>query len=324
MNLNNQKIEKYITIEKRDKIIFTSNLRYYKNNNEEYIFCNSSDIANIYHINNDYSLIFSIKEKINKNNEYEIKNGFLFAHKNKLMLLLSFIYKVSIYNINNKQLIITIFKDKRLLFKDAEDYIFVDKNKKVYIIYTRNENITSLVFPKCKPYKTYKNFLPAKGNFSYPRVFEFENNITYLMSIFHNDILYIFDFYNGELIKEIYINVDNTIPQEYFFWNSEALIIPDSGDGIGSIIVNIFGEFIDTFLCNCSNMKKIYLSDTGESLIYRTIYGDIEIVSRRKLNCLKEKKNETNENKKYLYEKFENKNECEYDDNFFDIYNEDN
>ena len=52
------------------------------------------------------------------------------------------------------------------------------------------------------------------------------------MSIFHNDILYIFDFYNGELIKEIYINVDNTIPQEYFFWNSEALIIPDSGDGI--------------------------------------------------------------------------------------------
>ena len=71
-------------------------------------------------------------------------------------------------------------------------------------------------------------------------------------------------------------------------------------------------------------MKKIYLSDAGESLIYRTIYGDIEIISRRQLNCLKEKKNETNENKKYLYEKFENKNECEYDDNFFDIYNEDN
>ncbi len=67
------------------------------------------------------------------------------------MLLLSFLSKVSIYNVKNKQMITSIFKDKSA--STEEDYIFVDKNKNVYIIYTGNENITSLIYPKCKPYK---------------------------------------------------------------------------------------------------------------------------------------------------------------------------
>ena len=220
-------------------------------------------------------------------------------------------------------MITSIFIDKSA--STEEDYIFVDKNKNVYIIYTGNENITSLIYPKCKPYKKYKNFFPMKGIFTYPRVFEFENNIIYLMSIFHNDILYIFDFHNGELIKEIYINVDHTIAHDYFFWNSETLLIPDSCDGTGSIMVNIFSEFKDSFLYNCLIMKKIYLSNEGESLIYKDHYGYIYMITKRQPNCLKEKyNNKTNEEKKYIYEKFENKYENEYEDNFFNIFDVDN
>ena len=144
-----------------------------------------------------------------KKNKYiwaELVDGLLFSYKNKLMLFISFISKISIYDINNKQLIFSLHKKDSIYGKGdktAGDYIFIDKNKICYIIISLNTKMISLKYPKCKIYKEYINFFPNKVSFLCPRVFEFENNVTYLISITSSDILYIFDFHSGECFKEI-------------------------------------------------------------------------------------------------------------------------
>ena len=134
------------------------------------------------------------------------------------MVLISCTSKVLIYDVNNNQLITSI--SRGVDNKGTSDSIFCDKNNSVYIIINMNNNLSSLIYPQCKVYKNYCNYYSEAEFFRYPRVFKFENNITYLLTIFHK-MLYIFDFHTGNIIKELYMHC---YPYEFLFWNSETLL----------------------------------------------------------------------------------------------------
>ena len=323
MNLINHKIEKCITIqvEKIDEYIFyIAQLKYYKYNGSEYILSllknGNNQTINIYDINNDFGIKFSIS---NKKEDNEIKNCFLFYYKNNTMLFLCLLKNVSIYDIHSKELITSIYKNKILSFDYytfAEDYIYVNKNKSCYIIINSNEKMISLKYPKCVTYKEYPNYFQDFWVYTYP-IFEFEDNKTYLFTIFNHDFLYIFDFHTAELIKEI--DLITTPPEpvdahEYIFWNSDILLIPDSHDGVGSVMVHLSSENVETVLGNCYQMKKIFLTDSQESIIIKGFATNLYIQSLKKYFLSEEEK------KKYE-EKKEKEIQDYYDDNFLNNIN---
>ena len=306
MNLINHKIENCITmhVEKKDEYIFYVNqLKYYKYNDNEYILSllnRYNQKLNIYDINNNFEIKFSIS---NNKEDNGIKNGFLFYYKNNVMLFLCFLKNVSIYNIHSKELITSIYKNKILSFDYstfAEDFIYVDKNKSCYIIINSNEKMTSLKYPKCSIYKEYPNYFQEFGVYKYPRIFEFEDNKTYLFTIFNHDFLYVFDFHTSELIKEI--DLITTLPEpvdacEYIFWNSDILLIPDDHDGVGSVMVNLSSENVETVLVNCYQMKKVFLPDSQESIIIKGFSTSLCIESLKK-HYLSEEEKKNDEEKK--------------------------
>lgn len=83
------------------------------------------------------------------------------------------------------------------------DNIFIDKNNILYINICYRNKIISLKNLNYKKYKEYINKYPDEGILKLPKVYEFENNITYLLTIFYNHILNIYDFYSGDIIKQI-------------------------------------------------------------------------------------------------------------------------
>ena len=324
MNLINHKIEKCITmqVENIDEYIFyIDQLKYYKYHGNEYILSllknGKNQTINIYDINNNYKIKFSIN---NNKEDNEIKNGFLFYYNNNTMLFLCFLKNVSIYDIHSKELITSIYKNKILSFDYytfAEDFIYVDKNKSCYIILNSNEKMISLKYPKCVIYKEYPNYFQDFWVYTYPRIFEFEGNKTYLFAIFNHDFLYIFDFHTSELIKEIDIITNPSEPVdacEYIFWNSDILLIPDSHDGIGSVMVNLSSENVETVLGNCYQMKKVFLPDSQESIIIKRFATNLYVQSFKKYFLSEEEK-----------KKYEEKKEKEihdyYDDNFLNNIN---
>ena len=281
MNLSNQKIEKYIEIPNEDieqEKYLDGLVKYYKNNkNEEYILCILFDENLIYIFNlNNSELIFSLEEddifyNIEGPNDYKgiFKSGILFSYNNKLTLLISCYDRILIYDVDNEQLVSSIL---RILAPYSEDYYFIDKNNCGYIISNTKEKISSLIFPQCKLYKNYINYIPQLGSYKYPRVFEFENNITYLITIFDNNILYIFDFHSGDLIKEIKL-MDLHEAHQFLFWNSECLIVPCSNDWRTASKVNIFTEEYEEIFYSTRNMEKVYLPKHGEALIFDGLFG---------------------------------------------------
>lgn len=49
----------------------------------------------------------------------------------------------------------------------------------------------------------------------------------------------VFDFHTRELIKEISLVESLFYAGEFIFWNSDILLIPNTGEGLGSIIIKI-------------------------------------------------------------------------------------
>ena len=324
MNLINHKIENCITMQVKqidEYIFYIGHLKYYKYNDNEYILSllksGNNETINIYDINNNFEIKFSIS---NNKKDNEIKNGFLFYYKNNIMLFLCLLKNVSIYNINSRELITSIHKNKILsqdYYTFAEDFIYVDKTQSCYIIINSNEKMLSLKYPKCSLYKEYSNYFPEFGVYKYPRIFEFEDNKTYLFAIFNHNFLYVFDFHTSELIKEIDLIAVSPEPVdacEYIFWNSDILLIPDNHDGVGSVMVNLSNENVETVLGNCYQMKKVFLPDSQESIIMKGYATNLYIQSLKKHFLFEEDK------KKYEEIKEKEINDY-YDDNFLNNMN---
>ena len=146
-----------------DYELYGSSITYYKSNkNEEFLLniIKEKGIIDIYELNN-YQIIFSLEEEIND----ELKKGYFFTYKNKLMVLISCTSKVLIYDVNNNQLITSI--SRGVDNKGTSDSIFCDKNNSVYIIINMNNNLSSLIYPQCKVYKNYCNYYSEAEFFRY-------------------------------------------------------------------------------------------------------------------------------------------------------------
>lgn len=66
----------------------------------------------------------------NDKDDNEINNGFLFYYQNNLMIFICLTENLSIYNINNKELITSIYNYNTF----GEDFIYVDKKNSCYIV----------------------------------------------------------------------------------------------------------------------------------------------------------------------------------------------
>lgn len=110
-----------------------------------------------------------------------------------MLFVFSFLSKISIYNINNKQLINTINNENYYKMNSIDiqgnfqDIIFVDKNNICYVIITLKKKIISLKYSNLEIYKKYLNYFCTQGIFKYPKVVEFENNIIYLIATIKYD-----------------------------------------------------------------------------------------------------------------------------------------
>jgi hypothetical protein len=199
------------------------------------------------------------------------------------------------------------------------DNIFIDKNNLLYIIICYRNKIISLKNLDYKINKEYLNKYPEEGILKMPIVYEFENNITYLLSVFYNYILNIYDFYSGDIIKQFDF-IRGFLPCDYLFWNSNLLLIMGYEDEVN--IIDIFTGEID-YLYDTDDsyfMKKIYLDDCEESIIYVQQYCDIKLLSNKRssylINNEKEefqKRIEENNKKKEEYDKENPKTKEKYD-----------
>jgi len=273
-------------------------LKYFNYDKKEYIICKiEKDKIIIFDIQNNYNIIFELDSK-------NIRSCILFNYNSKIYLFVSFLDKVNIYDINNNnQLMTSIYKQSQI--DDCMEYtdnIFIDKNNLLYIIICYRNKIISLKNSDYKIYKEYINKYPHEGILKLPKVYEFENNITYLLTIFYNYILNIYDFYSGDIIKQFNFSWE-FLPCDYLFWNSNLLLIMGYEDLVH--IIDIFtGEinyFDDTF--NSYFMKKIYLDDCEESIIYAQKHCDIRLLSNKRSSYLINKEKEEFQKMKEEYNK---------------------
>ena len=304
MNLVNFAIENCIANEEELNVY---ELKYYKFNNNEYILSllknENCEKINIYDMNNNFEIKYSIK---NDEDDNEIHNGLLFYYQNNLMIFICLAENVSIYNINNKELITSIYNYNTF----GEDFIYVDKNNSCYIVLNSKEKMLSLKYPKCQFYREYPNYFKEYGYYTYPKIVEFENNITYLFAIFGNDFLYIFDFHTSELVKEIDIIVSWPVSSsEYIFWNSDTVLIPNGNDDF-SLVVNISTEDVGNYLPHSLQMKKVYLPNYKECIITEQMLSGIHLYSLE-MHFLSEEEMKKNEEKK---EKEKEEKKDSYDD----------
>lgn len=266
MNLINFTIENCIASEEEFNICY---LNYYKYNNKDYILSllknKNCEKINIYDINNNFEIKYTIE---NDKDDNEIQNGFLFYYQSNLMIFICLTDNVSIYNINNKELITSIYNYNTF----GEDFIYVDKNNSCYIVLNSKEKMFSLKYPKCQLYREYPNYFKEYGYYTYPKIVEFENNIAYLFAIFGNNFLYIFDFHTSELVKEIDIILSWPVNSgEYIFWNSDIVLIQNGNDDF-SLVVNISTEDVDNCLPHSLQMKKVYLPNYKECIITKKCF----------------------------------------------------
>jgi hypothetical protein len=195
-------------------------LKYFIFNKKEYILCKiGENKIIIFDIQNNYNIIFGLYSK-------NIRSCILFNYNYKIYLFVSFLDKINMYDINNNnQLITSIYKQSQI--DDCTEYtdnIFIDKNNLLYIIICYRNKIISLKNLDYKINKEYLNKYPEEGILKMPIVYEFENNITYLLSVFYNYILNIYDFYSGDIIKQFDF-IRGFLPCDYLFWNSNLLLI---------------------------------------------------------------------------------------------------
>ena len=313
VNLIKREIIKEIIVKNGDKEI--NFLKYFNYNKLEYIICKiKDDKIIIYDIQNDYNIIFKLESK-------NIRSCILFNYNSKIYLFVSFLDKVNIYDINNNnnQLITSIQKQSQINnCMEYTDNIFIDKNNILYIIICYRNKIISLKNLNYKMYKEYINKYPDEGILKLPKVYEFENNITYLLTIFYNHILNIYDFYSGDIIKQIDLSWEFR-PCDYFFWNFNLLLIIGYDDTVN--IIDIFtGEknyLDDTF--DSYFMKKIYLDDCEESIIYVQKYCDIRFLSNKRSSYLINKEKEEYDKKKEECDKENKKTKDKYDSILDDI-----
>ena len=273
-------------------------LKYFNFNKKEYIICKIEDNKIIiFDIQNNYNIAFELDSK-------NIRSCKLFNYNNKIYLFVSFLGKVNIYDINNNnQLITSIYKQSQI--DDCMEYtdnIFIGKNNLLYIIICYRNKIISLKNSDYKIYKEYINIYPDEGILKLPKVYEFENNITYLLTIFYNHILNIYDFYSGDIIKQFDFSCE-FFPCDYFFWNSNLLLIMGYDDLVN--IIDIFtGEINyldDTF--DSYFMKRIYLDDCEESIIFVQKYCDIRLFSNKRSSYLINKEKEEFQKMKEEFQK---------------------
>ena len=290
-------------------------LKYFIFNKKEYILCKiGENKIIIFDIQNNYNIIFGLYSK-------NIRSCILFNYNSKIYLFVSFLDKINMYDINNNnQLITSIYKQSQI--DDCMEYtdnIFIDKNNLLYIIICYRNKIISLKNLDYKINKEYLNKYPEEGILKMPIVYEFENNITYLLSVFYNYILNIYDFYSGDIIKQFDF-IRGFLPCDYLFWNSNLLLIMGYEDEVN--IIDIFTGEID-YLYDTDDsyfMKKIYLDDCEESIIYVQQYCDIKLLSNKRssylINNEKEefqKRIEENNKKKEEYDKENPKTKEKYD-----------
>ena len=262
-------------------------LKYYIFNKIEYILCK---------IKEKKIIIFDIQNNFNKIFNFEstnIRSCSLFNNKNKIYLFISFLDKVNIYDINNNnQQIISIHKKTQIINDNYTDNIFIDKNNILYIIICYKDKAIALKEPDYRIYMEYINLYPDEGMLILPKVYEFEHNITYLLTIYYNYILNIYDFYTGDIIKQICFDYE-TLPCDYLFLNYNLLLISTARES--GICINIFtGETNYYFDYSYSYiMKKIYLEDCEESIIHvEQNTNDIVLNSLKKSNYLINKEKE--------------------------------
>ena len=130
MNLINYKIDYCISTTEME-ITKAKRLKYYKFNNNEYLLSlllnKSSQIINIYELNNNFNLKFTIdKDK----DDIEILNCNLFYYQNELKIYICFSDNNCIYNIDNKELLTSIGNKNNC----GDDFIFIDKNNFLFFL----------------------------------------------------------------------------------------------------------------------------------------------------------------------------------------------
>lgn len=319
MNLNTRKNISGIIVDSGDREI--NFLKYYIFNKIEYILCKINETTIIiFDIQNNFKKIFNLEST-------NIRSCLLFNYKNKLYLFISFLDKVNIYDINNNnnQLITSIHKNSQIIIEKYTDNIFIDKNNILYIIICYQNKAITLKDPNYKIYKEYINIYPEEGMLILPKVYEFEKNITYLLTIFYDYILNIYDFYTGDIIKQFNLGYE-TRPCDYIFWNYNLLLIMTEHES--GICLDLFTGEIN-YLLYSYIMKKIYLDDCEESLIHvKQNVNDIVLLSFKKSDYLINKEKEELQRVKEKYnldkEKY-NIDEEQYNidkeeyNNFFDI-----
>ena len=303
MNLNTRIIEKEITIDTNINNInnierFISFLKYYNINNKEYILCQiKEEKIIIFNIQKNFENIFSLEHN-------NIRSSLLFNFNKKIFLFISFYNKVSIYNFNqNYQLIVSINKSDIINIEQYinilyTDNIFIEENGALYIIITNKDGIISLKYPNYNIYKKYKNFYHEKNVLILPKVYEFENNLIYLMTISNYNTLNIYNFHTSDIIREVYIMGEIN---DYYFYNYELIMFTCKNymHGNCSIIMDInTREIAPNYFEKTCITKKIYLDEYGESIIYLSSNWNIVIrlekgPSNKNKKIKKEKKNIT-------------------------------
>ena len=134
-------------------------LKYFNYNKIEYIICKiKEDKIIIFDKQNNYNIIFKLESK-------NIRSCILFNYNNKIYLLVSFIDKVNIYDINNNNKLKTsIHKQSQIdNYMEYTDNIFIDKNNSLYIIICYRNKSISLKSLDFKIYKEYINIYPDEG-----------------------------------------------------------------------------------------------------------------------------------------------------------------
>ena len=104
-------------------------------------------------------------------------------------------------------------------------------------------------------------------------------------------ILNIYDFYNGDIIKQFNFYFELK-PCDYFFWNSNLLLVIGYNDAVTCLDIFTGENYYLDYIYDSYIMKKIYLDDCEESIIFVQKNSNIRLLSYKKSKYLINKEKE--------------------------------
>ena len=193
-----------------------------------------------------------------------VKSGFIFINNAQINITLNNYNSIKVFDLNKNQI-------KEINIDSGDDILYIDnyydkKLSKEYIVSCTKFMIKSYDFNKDKIYHEYHNIKYSNIKF----IINDNDEIIKLIAPGYDNIIRIWNFNSGDIIKEIKINANDLDMLKCFcFWNNKYLFAGYKDKSIK--LINLENGFIyQTLLAHKEKiltMKKIIHHKYGECLI---------------------------------------------------------